>query len=64
VVVGLVVLSAAWTTSASVELGGDGVGDVGQLLLLLFEIFGVGGGGVLFEPVGGFLDGFEDLLTY
>jgi len=64
VVVGLVVLRAAWATSASVELGRDGVGDVRQLLLLLLEVFGVGGGGVLFEPVGGLLDSFEDLFTY
>jgi hypothetical protein len=63
-IIGLLVLRAAWATSPSVELGGDGVRDVGQLLLLLFEVFGSGGGGVLFEPVGCFLDGFEDLFHF
>ena len=42
VVVGLVVLRAAWATSTSVELGCDGICDVGQLLLLLLEVFGGG----------------------
>jgi hypothetical protein len=60
----LIVFSAARATGSSVELGGDGVRDVGQLLLLLLKIFGGGGGGVLFEPVSCFLDGFEDLFNH
>jgi hypothetical protein len=62
VIIGLVILRTTRSTSSSVELGGDGVCDVGQLLLLLFEVFSGGGGGVLFEPVGSFLDSFEDLF--
>jgi len=42
VIVRLIVLSAARATSSSVNLGGDGVRDVGQLLLLLLEVFGGG----------------------
>jgi hypothetical protein len=38
----LIVLSAARATGSSVKLGGDGVRDVGQLLLLLLEVFGGG----------------------
>ena len=39
----LVVL-ATGTASLAVKLAGDGVGDVGQLLLLLLKVLGVGGG--------------------
>jgi len=38
----LIVLSAARATGSSVKLGGDGVRDVGQLLLLLLKVFGGG----------------------
>jgi hypothetical protein len=38
----LIVLSAARATGSSVKLGGDGVRDIGQLLLLLLEVFGGG----------------------
>lgn len=61
VVHGLVVLTT-WTTGRAVELAGDGVGDVGQLLLLLLEVLGLRGGGVLLEPVAGLLDGVQNLL--
>lgn len=39
----LVVAIATGTASLAVKLAGDGVGDVGQLLLLLLKVLGVGG---------------------
>jgi hypothetical protein len=61
VVVRLLLTSA---TSSAVKLGGDGVGDVGQLLELLVKVLRGGGGGVLLEPVLGLLDGvLESLLV-
>lgn len=56
---GLVLATSA--TGALVHLGGDGVGDVGQLLLLLLEVLSVGGGAVLLKPIGRLLDSLEDL---
>ncbi len=47
---------------AAVQLAGDGVSDVGEFFLLLFEVFACGCGGVLIEPLGGFFDGFEKLI--
>lgn len=40
----LVVAIATSTASLAVKLAGDGIGDVGQLLLLLLKVLGVGGG--------------------
>ena len=48
-------------TSTSIQLASYGVCDVRQLLLLFLEVFGGCGGGVLLEPVGGFLDSLEKL---
>jgi len=45
----------------TVKLARDWVCDIGELLFLLFEIFRGGGGGVLVEPLGGFLDSVEEL---
>lgn len=59
---GLVVVTA-WAASGAVKLAGDGVGDVGQLLLLLLEILGFRGGRILLEPLVGLLDGVKNLLT-
>lgn len=63
---GLLVLTRSTTSTASitVELAGDGVGDARELLLLLLEILGRSGGTILFEPVSGFLDCFQDLGRY
>lgn len=47
---------------SGVQLARDGVGHIAQLLLLLLEILRARRGGVLVQPVGGFLDGFEELL--
>jgi hypothetical protein len=58
--VGLVLLLAS-ATSARVHLGGDGVGDVRELLLLLLEVLGGGLGAALLEPVDGLLDGLKKL---
>jgi hypothetical protein len=58
--VGLVITASA--TRASVELGGNRVGDVRQLLELLVEVLGGSLGGVLFEPVLGLLDSVLDGL--
>lgn len=57
---GLVILATRGTTRA-VELAGDGVGDVGQLLLLLLKVLGRGSGSVLLEPLSSLLDGVNDL---
>lgn len=48
---------------AAVQLAGDGVRDIRELFLLLFEVFACGGGGVLVKPLGGFFDGFEELIA-
>lgn len=48
-------------TSALVHLGGDGVGDVRQLLLLLLKVLSGGIGAVLLKPLGSLLDSVEDL---
>ena len=46
---------------ALVHLGGDGVGHVGQLLLLFLKVLGSGLGAVLLKPLSGLLDSLEDL---
>lgn len=56
-----VVISLAARRTTLVHLGGDGVGDVGQLLLLLLEVLGSGLSAVLIEPLGSLLDSVEDL---
>ena len=48
-------------TSTLVHLGSDGVGDVGQLLLLLLKVLGGGVGAVLLEPLGSLLDSVKNL---
>ena len=55
------ILLTTVTTGTLVHLGGDGVGDVGQLLLLLIEVLGGGVSAVLLEPLGSLLDSLEDL---
>lgn len=47
--------------SRAIELAGNGVGDVGELLPLLLEVLGGGSGSVLLQPVGNLLDGVENL---
>lgn len=49
------------TLASAIELAGDWVGDVRELLLLLFEVFGGGSGAVLIQPVNSFLDSIDDL---
>lgn len=56
-----VILSSV--TAATVQLAGNWVCDVRELLLLLLEVLGVGGTGVLIEPVGGLLNGLKDLVN-
>jgi len=46
---------------SSVQLARDGIGHITQLLLLLLEIFRARRSSVFVQPVGGFLDGFEEL---
>lgn len=53
--------TSAARAAAAVELARDGVGDVAELLLLLVEVLGVGGGTVGLEPLGGLFDGLEKL---
>ncbi len=56
---GLVTLGTASATG--VELAGDGISDVGQLLLLLLKVLGGGSGAVLIEPLSSLLNGVEKL---
>lgn len=49
-------------TSTLVHLGGDGVGDVGQLLLLLLKVLGAGVGAVLLKPLSSLLNSLKDLF--
>jgi hypothetical protein len=60
-VVVLVILLGTRATGTLVHLGGDGVGDVGQLLLLLLEVLSGGSASVLLEPVSGLLDSVKNL---
>jgi hypothetical protein len=60
-VAGLLIVAASAASSA-VELGGDGVGDVGQLLELLVEVLGGSLSVVLAHPVLSLLDGLEERL--
>ena len=55
----LVIVTSA--TSSLVHLGGDGIGNVRELLLLLLEVLRSRIGCVLVEPVLSLLDGVEDL---
>lgn len=48
--------------ATSVHLGSDGVGDVGQLLLLLLKVLSASFSAVLVEPLSSLLDGIEDLF--
>lgn len=49
-------------TSTLVHLGGDGIGDVGQLLLLLLKVLRSGVGAVLLEPLSSLLNSFKNLF--
>lgn len=57
-----VIILLSCSSGSSVHLAGDWVSDVRELLLLLLELLGGGGSGVLLEPLGGLLDGVEDSL--
>lgn len=48
--------------SRAVKLAGNWIGNIGQLFLLLLELLGGGGSGVLLEPLGGLLNGVQDSL--
>ena len=56
-----VILSLGVT--AAVQLAGNWVCDVRELLLLLLKVLRAGGTGVLLEPVGGLLDGLKNLVN-
>ena len=58
---GLIIVTIS-ATGALVHLGGDGVGDVRELLLLLLEVLRGGIRRVVLQPVVGLLDSVEDLL--
>ena len=60
---GLVIIAtSAAGTALAVQLAGDGVRDVGELLLLLLKVLRRGRGRVLVEPLGRLLDGIQDLV--
>jgi hypothetical protein len=63
VATGLIVflISCAGTTCTSIELAGNGVCYVRELLLLLLKVFRSCSGSVLLEPLGGLLDGVDKL---
>ena len=56
-----VVWHASCTALTAVQLAGNWVGDIAELLLLLLKVFCGSGGGVLLDPVLSFLDGFKKL---
>lgn len=49
------------TRGTTVHLGSDGVGDVGQLLLLLLKVLSGSVSAVLVEPLSSLLDGIQNL---
>lgn len=55
-------VASVLATSTLVHLGSDGVGDVGQLLLLLLKVLGGGVGAVLLEPLSSLLNSLKNLL--
>lgn len=57
----LVLSLALWSAAGAVHLGSDGVGDIGQLLLLFLKVLSGSLGTVLVKPLGGLLDGIQDL---
>ena len=59
---GLIFATRLASCTAAVQLAGDGVGHVGQLLLLLLEVLSRGRGSVLLEPLGSLLDSVQDLV--
>lgn len=58
-VVDVVILLATSATGTLVHLGGNGVSDVGQLLLLLLKVLSGGVSAVLVEPLVGLLNSIE-----
>ena len=62
VAAGLVVVGV-WATRSTlaVQLAGDWVRHIGQLLLLLLKVLSRCGGSVLVEPVSGLLNGIKNL---
>ena len=58
----IIISTGRSSLSSRVQLAGDWIRDIAQLLLLLLEIRGHGRGGVLLEPVGGFFDGLQELF--
>ena len=58
----IVVGHASSTSGSAVELAGDGVGDVAELLLLLIEVLCEGSGCVVDKPVLSLLDSLENLF--
>src|SRR5688572_24647507 len=62
IVTSLLVSLLTTSTSLAVKLGGNGVGDLGQLLELLIKVLAGGSGCVLLEPVLSLLDGVLERL--
>ena len=56
---GLIICTSAGTTA--VQLGGDGVSDIRELLLLLLKVLGGSCLGVLLKPVLSLLDSVDKL---
>ena len=57
----LIIFTRRLSSRSAVKFARDRVSDVAQFLLLLLKVLSRGGGSVLIEPVGGFLNGFKEL---
>lgn len=55
-------LATSATSTSRVQLARDRVSDVRELLLGLLEVLSGGSGGVLVKPLGGLLNGIENLV--
>jgi hypothetical protein len=58
-----VVGHATGAALAAVKLRGDWIGYAAEFLLLFFKVLGGGIGSIGLNPVLGFLDGFEELVS-
>ena len=57
----LLFLLAPRSTARAVHLGSDGIGNVGQLLLLFLKVLSGSVRPILVKPLGGLLDGIQNL---
>ena len=58
----LVIHGRHLAAGATVQLAGDRIGHIAELLLLFLEIFRASFAGVFLQPVSGLFDGFQKLI--